>query len=541
MKTVIVSIMLSLLSARVFATNYYVSGTGNDINNGLTPTSAFRKIQRAANATQPGDTVFVMNGTYTNDCSGCMVANITRSGTASAWIVFVNFPGHTPLLQFNGWGGLTIKDGARYIEISGLTIRGNNANVRLDSALNQPGGCRDTSGTPDPRYNGNGIIIEGRSAQSSGHPHHIRVRNNTIYECGSGVVAIQADYITIEKNIIYNNCWYTIYGTSGISLYQNWNYDNDTTSYRMVIRANRCFGNRLFVPWIGGPCRITDGNGIIIDDGKNTQNGSTLGAYRGKTLVVNNLCYGNGGSGIHTYESERVDIVNNTTYFNQQSPEIDGGEIFANASNQVLVRNNICYPRQGKPVNTNFNNTAIRYDHNLFFGGTIAVSGTNTVLSNPRFQSPSLSATADFRLQPNSPAIDSGSSQLAPLTDFNGVSRPQGNGFDMGAFEYAGVSYTPLSEKQTAFQLIQNYPNPFNPSTEIKYQVSGISDVRLEVFDVLGRSVATLVNERQIAGAYQVNFNAATLASGTYFYRLEARPRDGQAGFIDTKKMMLVK
>jgi beta-glucanase (GH16 family) len=91
------------------------------------------------------------------------------------------------------------------------------------------------------------------------------------------------------------------------------------------------------------------------------------------------------------------------------------------------------------------------------------------------------------------------------------------------------------SQKPTAFQLEQNYPNPFNPSTAIRYQVSATSAVRLAVFDMLGRQVATLVNERQAAGSYQVTFNAANLASGTYFYRLQA------GAFTETRKMMLVK
>jgi hypothetical protein len=85
------------------------------------------------------------------------------------------------------------------------------------------------------------------------------------------------------------------------------------------------------------------------------------------------------------------------------------------------------------------------------------------------------------------------------------------------------------------FALEQNYPNPFNPSTGIRYQVSRVSDVRLEVFDMLGRKVSTLVNERQSAGSYEVSFNAAGLASGVYFYKLSA------GSFVQTKKMLLVK
>jgi hypothetical protein len=85
------------------------------------------------------------------------------------------------------------------------------------------------------------------------------------------------------------------------------------------------------------------------------------------------------------------------------------------------------------------------------------------------------------------------------------------------------------------FSLEQNYPNPFNPSTAIRYQVSGSSNVSLKVYDVLGNEVATLVNEEESAGSYEVNFNAAGLSSGIYFYKL-------QAGIlVETKKMILLK
>jgi hypothetical protein len=85
------------------------------------------------------------------------------------------------------------------------------------------------------------------------------------------------------------------------------------------------------------------------------------------------------------------------------------------------------------------------------------------------------------------------------------------------------------------FLLEQNYPNPFNPSTTIRYQLPVASEVKLEVYDVLGKKIATLVNERQSAGSYQVVWNASGLSSGTYFYRLQA------GTFVETKKMIMVK
>jgi probable HAF family extracellular repeat protein len=85
------------------------------------------------------------------------------------------------------------------------------------------------------------------------------------------------------------------------------------------------------------------------------------------------------------------------------------------------------------------------------------------------------------------------------------------------------------------FVLNQNYPNPFNPRTVIKYQLPVNGDVKLKVFDLLGNEVATLINEEKPAGVYEVEFNAAQLSSGVYFYQL-------QTGLLtESKKMILTK
>ncbi|MBI5472932.1 MAG: T9SS type A sorting domain-containing protein [Ignavibacteriae bacterium] len=86
-----------------------------------------------------------------------------------------------------------------------------------------------------------------------------------------------------------------------------------------------------------------------------------------------------------------------------------------------------------------------------------------------------------------------------------------------------------------SFALEQNYPNPFNPTTNIEFQIPKSSFVSLKVYDVLGREVATLVNEELTMGKYRAALDGATLPSGTYFYRLEA------GNYSATKRLLLVK
>jgi hypothetical protein len=92
-----------------------------------------------------------------------------------------------------------------------------------------------------------------------------------------------------------------------------------------------------------------------------------------------------------------------------------------------------------------------------------------------------------------------------------------------------------------AFALHQNYPNPFNPTTRIVYTVDSRHSVQLKVYDVLGREVATLVNEVKEPGEHRVAWDAHGFASGVYFYRIEARDVHGNRAFGSLKKMILLK
>ena len=104
-----------------------------------------------------------------------------------------------------------------------------------------------------------------------------------------------------------------------------------------------------------------------------------------------------------------------------------------------------------------------------------------------------------------------------------------------GNFEYFNLNNEVNVGIPAKFELSQNYPNPFNPSTQINFDIPTDSKVNIKLFDMSGKEVITLVNEFKTSGYYTVNFNAAGLSSGVYFYSIAAD------NFSATKKMMLVK
>ncbi len=91
------------------------------------------------------------------------------------------------------------------------------------------------------------------------------------------------------------------------------------------------------------------------------------------------------------------------------------------------------------------------------------------------------------------------------------------------------------TEPMLTYKLYSNYPNPFNPSTKIKYSVAEKTFVSLQIYDIAGSEVASIVNREQAAGEYEIDFNAGNLTTGVYLYKLQT------GNFVETKKMILMK
>ena len=149
---------------------------------------------------------------------------------------------------------------------------------------------------------------------------------------------------------------------------------------------------------------------------------------------------------------------------------------------------------------------------------TVALD-TTAILQSP------LDATADYYWHVNA-------QNLGGASDFS-TARLFSTGSTLAVDEVAAVP--------KAYGLNQNYPNPFNPSTKISYDVPKMSQVKIVIYDVLGRVVATLVDGVQAASKYTVDWNASNVATGVYFYRMTAKSVDGSGDFTSVKKLLLMK
>jgi hypothetical protein len=143
----------------------------------------------------------------------------------------------------------------------------------------------------------------------------------------------------------------------------------------------------------------------------------------------------------------------------------------------------------------------------------------------------------DYHLLAESQPVNKGTSIVTQIVahDLDKIPRPQGSGFDIGAYEFTGS--TGVDEERNAynFYLLQNYPNPFNPVTTISWHMERTDHVILKVHDMLGRAIIVLADGESPSGFNRLEFNAGNLSSGTYFYTLSA----GEQSI--TRKLMLLK
>lgn len=376
-------------TTRTSGATYYVATTGNDGSAG-TQAAPWRSLSGSISRLKPGDALLVRGGTYA--AAKDEQFNIEgKNGSASAWTTIAAYPGERPIVKLNSfWQGFYVFNSS-YVEIRGLEVFG--------TALS------------DQRMT-DGIEIK--------QSHHVKVAGNVVHDVGGcGICSIESNHVRVEANEVYGASKWNTYQTSAISFFLSANIGggNNGDGYSMYISGNRVHHNTNIAP-PGPGQKVTDGNCIIID--YNDDNG-----YTGSTLVQNNLCYENGGRGVHVFHAKNVLAVNNTLVNNLRHADIDGGELTASSATALVYRNNLTVPsRAGKGVVVW--DAQVQLDHNLYVGQAPAQVGTGDQVST-------ISVNADYTPAANSPAINGGNPLGAPPTDIRGVARDSRP--DIGAFE----------------------------------------------------------------------------------------------------------
>jgi parallel beta-helix repeat protein/predicted outer membrane repeat protein len=276
------------------------------------------------------------------------------------------------------------------------------------------------------------------------------------------------------------------------------------------------------------PQTTTDGGGIYLHNADVTISNN---------VIANNMAQGNDGGGIHMYASFPV-LVNNTIAYNMAGDF--GGAIFAEFSDPDIV-NSILYFNQdstGMQIYETGSTVTVTYSD---IQGTYPGMGNIDVV--PFFRSP---FGGDYRLQDSiycgddfySSCIDAGSPDYTDsLVDCSFGLGTEAS--DMGAYGGGLLSPTGISDNfesvPSDFRISRSYPNPFNAVTTISYSLTESSNIRIDVFDALGRKIETLFDGYREAGEHNVSWNASEVSSGTYFYRIQADD------YFESRKMLLLK
>lgn len=388
----------STATTRPATPTYVVDPAGDDSAAG-TDAAPWRTIQASVGKLKPGDTLLIRNGTYSERNGDGNVLIQGLNGTAQQWITIAAYPGQRPKLQGGEWKVLGIENSS-YLVFRGLELAG--------------------SATTDQRP------TSGFEIRAS---HHIRVTGNYVHDGGGGgIAANQSNHLDIDDNVVAGMSKWNTFQTSGIATFESQNIGGgDESGYSIRIANNLVYGNENIAP-PGKGQKITDGNCIIID-------WHDKYGYQGTTLVENNVCYNNGGRGVHVFHSANVVAVNNTLYHNVQSSDLsEDGELSAVNARNVAFRNNLVVPRGDRKDVNMVSADGITFVSNLYAkAGARSRGDGDVVVPDADLVDP---AQGRFAPRAGSPAIAAGTPDGAPSVDFDG--RPRHNRPAIGAYEAAG-------------------------------------------------------------------------------------------------------
>ncbi len=480
--------LISLISFTLFAKTYYVSTSGSNSNNGLSPDSALATLQYASNTVSTGDSVLVLPGNYAGfDLRGV-------DGTEVNPIVFKTLGDNVKITSRNPRtaDGINL-EGPDWVVIDGFTVTGVPRNgIRLVTA------------------------------------EHITIKNNTCLNNSRGILTGFVEYAVIENNL----CAYS-WDEHGI--YHSNSGDHPIIRYNTCHHNNSCGIHMNGDSSMGGDGLITDaiveGN-IIYENGDAGGSGINCDGVA-DSKIFNNLLYNNHANGISLYKIDSKHGSYNTKVYNNTIINASDSRWCVNIGTDATadtLYNNIL-------INLHAWHGSIAVDapafEDFYSDYNIAVNslssdGDETAISLSEWQEMGYdthSMLADsmnhifmdwqngnYHLKPTSQAVDSGISIVSVFViyDLDGVSRPFGEGYDIGAYEYnpSGTNIPDETQKNPCKIVIKdNYVvfDSLNPYEEI------------EIFDVKG----TLIHKSGNIYASTYRYNIENLPNGIYFWHLK--------------------
>jgi hypothetical protein len=486
-----VLILTSMGASLAHAATFYVAPTGSGTNSnsaGNTESNPWATLAYAAGRVSPGDTILLLPGLYHNATYNQTPIDIWKDeetvringlhGTAANWITIKPKTPGTVMMKGDGVNIFQIRNSS-YVRIEGLIIEGETANIPLSLGFEWQFAYKDANGNIQYRINAPGTTpltiaeIEalnnlpapitatrpsyfstvGLLVQSS---HHMEVRNCLIHHApGPGLRFQGCDYFDCIANEVHNCSRRSSAGNHGLVVHSLTSTNDGNSGHRVRILENKIHDNYNEIyswselkPFISP--HLDEGKGISMQKNEDEWN-------LGRVLIANNVCWGNGFSGIHINEGERMDIINNTCYNNHFSGSGPNTGISVAGGDDITIRNNISVALN------NFNGRAyslsqatnITLAKNLAHGTVneaVNAVATSLTFADPLFVN---AGALNFQLTATSPAIGLADDAFDPATDILGAARVAAP--DLGAYEYQPAALTPL---QTWRQL--HFGNPDN-------------------------------------------------------------------------------